>query len=353
MYQILILGNPFFIEELKGSLKEKDITFLDHMEEVDEKYPYLILFYGQSPDDAITKHPEVELSVKEMRLLPVVKKISDFTYVVPEEFHSINAIEIQSVESITKLYNFILNYFGLVNYTRKVFISYKRSDTQVLAIQLYDALSKNGFTPFLDSYSIESGVDFQEYLKNELSDAEIFLFLNSPNFPESKFTREELNIASKLGVGIVQLKFNNCKNSEIAKMSHIVDMGECKAKNEEYPEKEILKIVSAVENYRSQAFEQKNNFLIDELRKKQSIGVLKRLADKNIFIYKNNIGLFPLTKIPVSFDLERIEKFNITGVKNKHIIYNGLYYRRDILSHLAWLNTKCTNVKTIDVNNLV
>ena len=65
------------------------------------------------------------------------------------------------------------------------------------------------------------GVDFQEYLRHELSDSSVFVFLNTPNYPMSQFTMEELTVCSKLQMGILEIKTPNSSNYEEAKFSRL------------------------------------------------------------------------------------------------------------------------------------
>ena len=111
-------------------------------------------------------------------------------------------MELKDSDPIEKLKNFVLRYFGLLDVNRKIFISYKRDDCEGLAKKLYDELNKKNFVPFLDSYVIEPGVIFQDYLKHELADSELMVFINSKDYEQSKWCKEELTAASELQVGI-------------------------------------------------------------------------------------------------------------------------------------------------------
>lgn len=360
MYQIVLLGSRFFDDDLKNELKRYSeklhffdldvIEYMSDIDKIDENYPFLILYYGQNSEDAKVIFPDIiDKYVKYGRVLPILKDNNDFNNVMPDAFSEINALELPDKNNIAKLSNYILSYFGFVNYNRKVFISYKRSDTTFWAVKLYDALIKSGFIPFLDIWDINCGANFQERLRNKLSDSEIFLFLNSPNYNDSDYTKEELNIASQLGVGIVQLKFNKCEIFEEAEISSTIEMGDCSdyEKEDAKVNDKIREIILLVERYRAEAFEQKRRFLLDEMYKH-----CHDIKYKETYYYTGETAIFPFTKIPVSYDIEDIEERDLEGIEEKRIIYNGLYYENKTKRHLKWLDSKCKNVFLKDIEDI-
>lgn len=353
MYQIVTLGTPFFLEELKDNLKDyPTISFLTNEDDVDEKYPHLYLYYGQTEEDANFQGGDISLDriVKDMSILPIVKDIKAFGNVTPKDLATINALEFSNISEISRLKNFVLSYFGNLDGNKKIFISYKRDDTSGLAMQLFDALSKAGYIPFLDSYSIDSGKPFQEYLKHELSDSEIMLYLNSPNFHISPYTREELNVASELNVGIVQLKFNQCAIRNEVELSFVVEMGDCLGKDDKYDEKKIYDIIKAVDSYRALAFEQRRKSLIQELMVRGDVKGFVYDASGYYISADNRSLIHPLPRIPKTIDFQYDEVSN--AGKNCSIVYNGMYCRTDIRTHIQWLNTKSQTTKCVDISKL-
>lgn len=90
---------------------------------------------------------------------------------------------------------------------RRVFISYKRSDSGPVARQLYDALTGRGYIVFLDDISIGKGLDFQGELKWWLNDADVLLVLVTPGFGNSKWCMQEINSAKSGGIGVLGLQW--------------------------------------------------------------------------------------------------------------------------------------------------
>lgn len=352
MYQIVALGTPYVLENLKKELTGyPTISFLSNEGDVDETYPHLYLYYGQTKEDA-NYHGNLSLDkiVKDMSILPIVKDVKTFGDVIPKDLATINALELSDITELPKLKNFILSYFGNLDGNKKIFISYKRDDTGGLAMQLYDALSKAGYIPFLDSYSIEPIKPFQEYLKHELSDSEMMLFLNSPNFDDSKYTMEELNTASELGVGIVQLRFDNCAIKKEADISEVVYMGQCKPCHECYDEAIITEIVNTINGFRASAFEQRRKSLIHEFRKRKSGEEFIYGIDGYLLSKDEKTLIHPLPRIPNARDFQHDEEK--CGKRRCSILYNGMYCRTDIQGHLQWLNSKSQTTECVDLSNL-
>ena len=349
MYQLVLLGTPYLVEQLNNNLSKKGIYFLRSLPEVQDNYPTLCLYFGQSQTDSNYTSSELDKYIDNFQVLPIVKDLERFNQYIPNQLSKINGLEVKNEGDLSKLANFVLSFFGLINVNRKIFISYKRSDTQTLAIQLFQALNFAGYQPFLDTSSIEEGKPFQQYLRHELSDSEMMLFLNSPNIKDSPYVLEELQVASELGVSIVNLKFDGYSIKQEAEISNVTTMGTCMGKDFQYPQEVISKIVKDVEKFRSQAFEQKRRFLLQE--------ITERLSNPSIiwrqeYMLVNEDAIYPLVRIPVSQDLEFVEKKHVEVVRQKKIVYNGLYCRPDLREHLDWLNTKCKEVQSVDVKSL-
>lgn len=194
-YQLLALSTPYYMDELMDILRDMPYISLINVDSIDERLPLLILYVGQTPDDKDRIYAlDLQRSAKAQEVLPIVQEVSRFGGCIPDALGTINAFVLKNEKSVPKLKNRILSWLGLLDNTRKIFISYKRSDTTALAHQLFDSLIRKGYIPFLDSYSLESGVNFQEYLMNEILDADMFVMLNSSDYDQSEYTKAELAV---------------------------------------------------------------------------------------------------------------------------------------------------------------
>jgi len=96
---------------------------------------------------------------------------------------------------------------GVSDLDRRVFISYRRADTEPMAQQLFEALSRRNVSVFLDTVSVEPAVDFQARLFEQLADHSMVVVLHSSTFSHSTWARQEVEyaLAHRLSLMIVRL----------------------------------------------------------------------------------------------------------------------------------------------------
>jgi hypothetical protein len=90
----------------------------------------------------------------------------------------------------------------------KIFISYRQVDSAELAIQLFDALSHEGFDVFLDHFRIPPGVNFQSRLAQELGDKSMVLIIESLHLQDSDWVLYEINMAKACGLGVCSVNLD-------------------------------------------------------------------------------------------------------------------------------------------------
>lgn len=78
--------------------------------------------------------------------------------------------------------------------TYEVFISYSRKDSEV-AGKIYDALTAEGISCFIDLEGISGGADFPTVLSEAIMGAKVFLLVASENSYASEFTQKEITFA--------------------------------------------------------------------------------------------------------------------------------------------------------------
>jgi hypothetical protein len=100
----------------------------------------------------------------------------------------------------------IFSRVGLTVSEQRVFISYRRIETQPLAEQLFDTLTHDGFDVFVDRFSVDPGVDFQRRLDQELADKSMVVLLESAAIEASKWTQHEIDYTKKFRLGLLALQ---------------------------------------------------------------------------------------------------------------------------------------------------
>jgi hypothetical protein len=109
-------------------------------------------------------------------------------------------------QDISETVPVILSAIGLTVEEHRIFISYRRKDTEDLGEQLFDALSHEGFDVFLDRFRVPPALDFQRRLTQELADKSMVLVLESAGFADSEWTRYEVEFAVKHRLGLFALQ---------------------------------------------------------------------------------------------------------------------------------------------------
>src|SRR5690606_1389732 len=213
-YQLIVIGttgyfsnqitNLFFqrVEELQ--LPKDSFLVIDenNFEDYRNNQPAFTIYFGDSGGEY--KHLGfVQKLIKDANpILPVY--YDSFENEIPEVLSNYNGQK-YDVSKDSKIVNLALESFGKLRNTRKVFISYTRSESSSVAIQLYEALERNNFDVFLDTHSIKQGEPFQDELWHRMSDCDVIILLNTTNFLSSMWCKEELAEANAKQIGVVQL----------------------------------------------------------------------------------------------------------------------------------------------------
>lgn len=99
----------------------------------------------------------------------------------------------------------VLERVGISGAQRRLFISYRRTDTRELADQLFDAFSRAGFQVFLDRFSGTPGRLFPDELCEEIVDKGVVLLLEGQGLRNSPWTLAEVSFAYLLQIGLLAI----------------------------------------------------------------------------------------------------------------------------------------------------
>lgn len=355
IYQVVTLGKPFFKTELMEACKAYPEIVFKGVGKVNAEYPVLYLYYGKTSGSSRYQGDlNLDELARQKQILPIAPSAKDFGKNIPKKISHLNGFFLTDERSIHALKNYILAFFGVVNTNRKVFISYRRIDSEELAHQLFDALTKLKYNPFLDSYSIQEGVDFQEYLRHELNNTELIVVLNTERFVESAYTIEEVNIANELRIPILEVKFKYSVKLDVMSMSQVMNMSEIIHATKHFDNSFVDSITTTIEKMRAQSYLFKRKNVVASLNKQfQQFGLNLQEAGGFLRCDTTREIYFPLTHIPQSTDLfttdELFNTLPLFSTYNKKVIFNGSYCRDDIKSHLNWLN-RYLPIKLFSIN---
>ena len=358
-YRICILGNKAkFNAKLKTELlRQLDIFNLKPDKEVEFQYGTKLisdgfvstvgLFFGDSNPIPLFVRPE-NLDVHQP-IIPIVSKFTHCEYELPNELSIYNAMETNANDSEISIVSAVLECLGLVPKKRKVFISYRRVEkSQRVALQLFERLSANQFSVFLDTHKIRPGEIFQEALWHQLTDSDVMIMLDTEDYFESKWTKEEFAKAGKMGIGILRIGFpdviRNCNFSNVDNMqlnpSSLTD-------EKQLTERTVNNILTKVELLRSISVNRRVAKLCDKVNAVTKLtngdvvetGIFNRMNLK--FPKESSILVYPTSVVPDSELIQKVSE-NANG-KNSAIVYDNQLIEKPWQQHLKWMESKVKN----------
>lgn len=145
--------------------------------------------------------------------LPIIPVVEDMAYraqQIPEQLEYIKAISWPVGGDIPQeLLSAVLEVLGIIEKDRRVFISYRQSDSANVAIQLHHALAGRRFKVFLDQFQMAAPQNVQERIDEALEDMAFVLLLQSPDMHNSHWVDWEITRALKSQLPVVVVKWTN------------------------------------------------------------------------------------------------------------------------------------------------
>ena len=228
-YQLILLGDNFeLFESIKLEIAKKfdELKLIqdllktitkDNISDYTGAEPAYVIYSGHKDNlDTTTLKILENQKLDGNIILPIY--IADFNSEIPDVISNLNGLKLDN--NIPKIANLILEGFELLRKSRKIFISYKRSESSNVAIQLYEALEANNFDVFLDTHSVDKGEEFQEELWHRMTDCDVILMLNTKGFLKSVWCNKELEKAHLKRIGIVHLLWPDCVFEKFAQLAH-------------------------------------------------------------------------------------------------------------------------------------
>lgn len=364
-YQVIFLGNSPFkqavIDTLNQHLSELGIE-LDNVElipptEFYEKHkanaPSVAVYFGTGPDFTNIDIVNSLISFGSL-IIPVVSDKENFLNLAPPELHAINGYQLGHISEVEALVSCILEGLSLLRTSRRLFISYKRSESTNTAIQLYERLEKAGFNVFLDTHSIRPGEPFQDELWHRLVDTDVVVLLNTKGFLESHWTSEELAKANALSIGILQLVWPEHKLEKMAELSEQIQLNKEDFISEKFNDKTVTLenkvveiIIQSVESLRARSLAARHDNIATEFIKFAELRHKKASIQPEKFITMDDkdgkeMVLIPTIGIPHGFTYN--EKQDLIERMRKHksskawLLYDHRNIRDKWLKHLTWLD---------------
>lgn len=286
--------------------------------------------------------------------------ISVFEQEVPDVLRPINGVQYTD-EKLDSIVNVAFEELRLLRKKRRVFISYKRSDTAAVANQLYDVLSRYQFDVFLDTYSIRGAADFQAELHHRITDCDVLVQLNSQGFKDSKWCKEEITEANARRVGVLQVNWPGMQPDETEQLSVTKKLCATDFRRKRYKRNtSTLKtmvlngIAMDVEAIRARNIAARQDNLTGEFVKEASRQGRTIIKEPTFLVEQKADGTFwyyiPAIGVPQSVDcyesVKMLERWNGKMPDKVFLIYDDLSILPRWIAHLEWMN-QYLEVKTI------
>jgi len=322
--------------------------------ERDQKLPTVAVFFGYNSAGDENHLALSSLIADSTTIITVVSILDNTRAEVPLALANINALQVNDKEpSVERLTSLILEGFRLLRRERRLFISYKRQDSESLAGYLYEELDKRGFDVFIDTRSVPPAVDFQEELWHRLADSDVVVLIDTPNFRSSRWTTEELTRANATNVQILHVLWPgqapdpDSAFSEFFELTPDSFIGAARLGGISTIKRDVLtSICEAVEHLRARAMAARYRYLVDsfcDLARDAGLDatvqperwIAVRLPDGS------ELAVVPAIGVPTSKRMNEVFD-EIANVRPKACTIWLLYDNRGLLGswlqHLDWLD---------------
>ena len=305
-------------------------------------------------------------------IIPVIADTASVGKLVPPRIAHLNGITIADCgNDFERLAARILEGFGLLRERRRLFISYRRTDTSGVAAQLYEALDASGFDVFLDNHGVlRPGEPFQDILWHRLADTDVALLLDSPNFLASRWTEEELARANASNIQILQILWPNQTEAAAAAFSTFYPLESRDFEQTEtlgpaarLQDASIAAVVDAVEGLRARAIGARHAFLVREfLLEARNAGLPVHSTVDGALILSapgsRSVLVQPAIGVPDAERYELLEKFlqrerrlGRTYFPSPILLYDQSGIRERWLNHLNWLNVNLACARSMGLSD--
>lgn len=333
--------------------KSDDFSVLcgDEVLNRERRAPFAAIYFGHDGAPSEDTRLVVDVLKDSAVLLPIVDDIKRFSSCVPSELRHINGVQVDpSDPGFERDVGTIIESFRLLRKDRRLFISYKRDDARRIALQLYEALDERGFDVFLDTHGVPPGEDFQAVLWHRLADSDVVVLLDTLNFFESRWTREELTRANATSVQVLHLLWPERTAPTEAALSSFLLLEKSDFLGLDFGEGGLLedcavkRISVEVEALRARALASRHRYLVDAFcDEARRLGVEVDVQPSRHVVFRGAKGegfVMPLVGVPSARRLHEVYDSFVKDGSPK--VVWALFDNRGLLTstidHLSWLN---------------
>lgn len=372
-YEIIVLGSPTDdqVKQLKDRIREAATSFqLSLPGEIDvligaatwsrnPKAAAVALYFGGDP--TVDTDSVDELEAAKVPVVPVVIEGAalSFSDAIPAAIRPVNACIVPVDDGrLDTLAAVALEIVGLLHRQRRVFVSYRRTDSREAAVQLHDELSGRGFDVFLDTHDIRPGADFQEMLWHRLVDCDVMIVLDTKNYLDSKWTPQEIGRAQALGVQILRIVWPGHSGTAHLSLSDTIGLATCDLRlRKRLSAAVVSEVARRAEALRSRSIATRQLDIAGKLKvevelingKFEGIGAHRAMA--LTLPMGKTIEAYPVVGVPTA---EMLNDVHSKATNAKHgrfpcLVYDHTGIRPTWLEHLAWLDQNIAGVRTLKI----
>lgn len=186
------------------------VAELDVRADLPNVAPAVVLVDWREGDDpAPAEALAAQASAQGVLLIPIVDHIDEMPPDLPAALGELNAVGWDHGAGLLPLVRACLRELGVHERQRKVFISHRRTDAAVLALDLHDRLRRTGWVPFVDRLGIDEGQAVQAKINECLDDMAFLILIESPAAHESRWIDHEVLYATDHGMGVLVVNLDN------------------------------------------------------------------------------------------------------------------------------------------------
>ena len=293
-------------------------------------------------------------------VIPVVDSLEQFSASVPDFLRASNGSCLRKEDpEMEELAAIMLECVGLLRRQRRVFVSYRRTESREAALQMHDLLTSRGFDVFLDTHDIRPGDPFQDVLWHRLCDSDVLVMLDTPTYFESRWTREEIGRARAKEIHVLRVVWPNHEPNKMTDLAETIYLEKEDLQEESGPvtSEKIGEIVLRVESVRSRSIAARYMSITGRLRadverigaKFEGIGAHRAIAIK--LVDDRTIWAYPVVGVPTAETLHDIAtKARITDQSEVPVlVYDDIGIRKLWSEHLEWLEDNIKAVRGLKI----
>ncbi len=374
IYEFAILGNVNDEQRqtLRDSIEQVVSEFGLHIDDEikiydantvgqrDRASAFTAVYFGSNPQ--VDSEAARSLYDDSVPIIPVVSSFELFSEHIPEFLKPINGYCLSRQDPEMKgLANLMMECTGLLREQRRVFVSYRRTESRDAALQIHDVLIAKGFDVFLDTHDIRPGEPFQDALWHKLCDSDVLVMLDTPTYFDSKWTRQEIGRALAKGIHVLRVVWPNYQPSKMTELAETVYLEEDDLENDIGPitSERIDEIVTKLESIRSRSIAARYMSITGRLRSEveriganyEGVGAHRAIAIR--LLDERKLWVYPVVGVPTA---ETLNKIAVQAQSNFSeevpvLVYDALGIRDTWSNHLKWLNENIKSVRGLKIGD--